>query len=198
MRSFIVTNALVINGMFIDSEFFILLDGNNVLNLLDIKTSKMMIICKLQDRPTNIVLLTGYGFPRLAIEINTTFIIYKIVIPFHLWRSTATKPLKIERCETIQRAARIAIIQEDISINFVSPKTRKTISLCHTKNLGSTLDVLVDRGVEANMQNRDLVFATFTNGTICVFQTDRNPSEPKNIVKIRATCTTISEYLGQT
>ena len=197
IKAITMMNTLIIFSLFIDNEFVILIDSNDRISLFDIKTCKLFPFLKPPGKPSNITLLTGNGFPRLCVSYSSMMIVYKIVIPWHLWRTTATTVMKIDRCPALRRAARIALQLRDLSIQLISPKTRKMVTLCHTKNLGILSDCLVDRGVDGNLEDRDLVFATFTNGSVCVFQTDTNPSEPKNIVKVKATCTTISMFMGQ-
>ncbi|EAX95294.1 hypothetical protein TVAG_270850 [Trichomonas vaginalis G3] len=184
-------------AFYLTNEFLIAYDSSMYLSIIDIKTERYFPMVKLYPRPDKIFFDRSYGqTTRVIVSSQNSVKVYKVIIPWHLWKRTSTTPKLILRCPRANGAARIGVLLSDASIQFYSPVSRKMLTLCHAREVGFPSCILPDRGM-LNVVQRDQLFVTFDNGKTAIFGTNQPLLEPVVTLDNKAACCVLSMFQGK-
>lgn len=197
MHHYTCISTPIFVAFYMTKEFIISYDSTMFLSIIDVKTERYFPMIKVYPRPDHIFFDRSPGLPtRVIICAQNAIKVYRVIIPWHLWKRTATKPQLILRSPRANGAARIGVLLSDASIQFFSPVSRKLLTLCHAREVGFPTCILPDRGM-LNVASRDQLFVTFDNGKTAIFGTNQPLLEPVVTLDNKGTCCTLSMYMGK-
>lgn len=197
IKRFGINNFSIVAGFFANNEFFICVDINFNVHIIDVKTYRNFTEFKLPQRPQKILFEKLSNQPPQMIIINETSItFYQIKLPWSLWTSTKTTPVEIKRCPMENKAARLAVKLSDSSIQLFSPKTKQILSICHSSITSFPKCAHVDRGI-INVFTRDQLYVLYDNGYAEIFLCNSNPCEPSATLNLKSNCSLTCKVNGQ-
>ncbi|EAY03910.1 hypothetical protein TVAG_192090 [Trichomonas vaginalis G3] len=146
MTEYITRSNDFVFSEFLNSEFVILVSTANDVIILDVKTGKNMTIYQLQGSPKQIRLFKG-KYPRLCVLVSNTYYVLKIKNPWVLFRKLSCPPIKVRRCISQGRAARIAVLTSDSFLSMFSPSLGQFLISAGSTVSSHVTDFIYDRGI---------------------------------------------------
>lgn len=107
------------DGLILDSEHIIFLLNNISVNAVNVKTKKNFEIIQFTEK-ANRLFLSNEQTIALCFDGKITF--YKIDLFWKTWVPSIPNPIKINRCNKQESAARILVQCENSSVYFISPR----------------------------------------------------------------------------
>ncbi|OHT02297.1 hypothetical protein TRFO_30621 [Tritrichomonas foetus] len=190
MNRFLLGNAAALAIRFLNKEFVLILDANNGLTIIDIKTSRSHVCYKADGRVSRIFYFEN-PIPRVILCCNSCIIILKVVLPWKFWTSTISRPISMIRCPKFNEAARLLVMCSDSHFKLISPSTKSTLTAITLQSLAPPIAYFYDRG--SSEIKRDQVMLPLQDGTIQIFSTGENPC--KLVSSFEAKCICISQCI---
>ena len=176
--------------LFANKEFAIILESNNIISLLDVKTSRSFTCYRAPEKVFRIFLFKDPVF-RLILCCHSSIIILRIILPWKLWMKTVSTPLSMLRCSKYNEAARLLVMCSDSHVKLISPSRHMTLTAITLQALSSPVSFFYDRGTK--QIPRDQVILSLKDGTIQIFSTGENPC--KLISSFEAKCLCICQCI---
>ena len=191
LRHFVFATAQLLAVYFINAEFCFIVDVNLNTFIIDLETQQMFRGIKIEDHSNRFLFIRGERPYFITCGLVTTF--YRISTYWRLWNIISTPILKMERCESPTKAARILFKLSDTSFQFLSPRSAQIIGFCQSKNTALPCDFVVDRATEDENAgtehfSRDLLIVQYEDGSLEFYQTSESPfSSIASLPKLGAT-----------
>lgn len=168
LREHFTENPLI-SLRFVNEEFLLVLDIQLDFYLINLYTEEIFYVMELNEKPKSISFYASYGY-KLAIVFDSSFVVYNVVVPWHLWQKNIIQPNTIKMHHLPYSPSRIAI-QRDIGvISLVSPKTKTTLTTASFQIHRRISKFFYDRHIE-NDKLIDRILVLLKNGYVAFFQT---------------------------
>lgn len=181
-----IGNTSTIACRFLNDTYLVLLDSKNYLYLYDIKTMRLFLCEQLTKNPSSLCLFnTDTFYPSLAVCIDNSIVVYQVLMPWTMWRSTILQPHFIRYCPRPNKAARIIVHTDNEYIYMLSPKTALTITSASPSSPTKMHDAFYDRGLHTT-KKRDQLFIVSNSGDITISSPSATPCEEILMIESKA------------
>jgi hypothetical protein len=130
---------------FLSLEFVIAVSTVQTIMIIDIRTSKSMLLATLPRDPDFIAFFPGTT-PRLAIVINGILTFYDIFVPWALWTTVPTLSRSIRRYPAPEAPARVLVVAQGNLVEMIQPQTANVICNAGLSRLDGLSSLIYDRG----------------------------------------------------
>lgn len=174
----------VFTMFFANDEFALIIDSNYKVDIIDLNTQDIFAGIQLEEKPQRFYFLQS-EIP-IFVSIGTKTYFYKVSTFWKQWTSLTTTVLKMTRCPSTEKSARLLFLLSNSTFAFLSPKSSNKVGVCLSQNTSFPLDFYVQRSDMKN-KDRDLLKLIQNDGTFEIFQMNDIPFNSIKSLKLNAT-----------
>ena len=160
---------------YIDEEFVLLVNGKNLMYIMDMGTGNVYFCDEIYAMPTTSGMFVLNNKQYFFLCVNTQVIMYTVQMPWKLWVSNSPYTMQIKRFEKELAAARLLILGNNSKINILSPKNGTFLSLISPSTSRSIINYIYERDSE-----NELLITVHEGGKISIFETNTIPCRELN------------------
>lgn len=173
----------VITMYFINFEFALAIDSEYKLDIIDLRTMQTFPGVILEEKPLRFFFVPG-EFPTF-VSVATKMNFYTISTFWQQWIELSTTVVRMLRCPSAEKSARLLFLLCNSSFALLSPKSGNKVGVCLSESTSFPKDFFVQRSDRTT--SRDLLRCIQEDGTFEIFQMNEIPFSCVSSMKMNAT-----------
>ena len=142
-----IAGGSILAMAFVDSENVVFLNAYAAIYAMNIKTGRPFQCYHVDEHPARFSLFWQRGEPKIGLCIGGCFEQLSVTVPWKVWTMNVYRAKAIQRCNKMDKAARVFVETENSYAKIYSPKTAKMLTSATSRESSRLVEMLYDRGV---------------------------------------------------
>lgn len=142
-----IAGGSILAMAFVDSENVVFVNAYAAIYAMNVKTGRPFHCYNIEEHPARFSMFWHRGVPKIGLCIGGSFVQLNVTLPWKVWAMNVYRAKAIQRCNKMEKAARVFVETENSYAKIYSPKTAKLLTSATSRESSRLVEMLYDRGV---------------------------------------------------